>query len=166
HGPHVHGALLGLFRWPTRCASCAPRSGCCVRPGLTALTPVAEFERNACPPSGERIVIGDVLSSYYELCPSGFALALHRIRDRGIFIRYHRCLESGHAIGSLVCRVLVLALDFLADRSRDAAHDGMHLLCNPKPTAASSWSKADCELGRISVRQFRIEPALRCAGPR
>src|SRR5262249_6399836 len=46
----------------------------------------------------------------------------------------------------------------------DAAHDGMHLLCNPKPTAASSWSKADCELGRISVRQFRIEPALRCAG--
>src|SRR5262249_15543441 len=133
-------------------------------PGLATLTFVAEFRRDACPPNGERVVIGDVLSSYHELCSAGSAPSLHGIRHWRLFVGHHRRLECGYAARGLVYRKLVVALDFLAERSRDAAHDGLHLFRDPKPAAASSWSKADCELGGISLRQFGTEPALWCAG--
>src|SRR5439155_8907054 len=89
------------------------------------------------------------------------APALCDLRDRRLFHGHHRCAQYRDASAGLVHGALVLALDLLAQRGRDAAHDALHLPCDPAPAAAPR-PEACLELERFPLCQSRPESNLRC----
>src|SRR6185436_5826660 len=122
--------------------------------------PAAVFtksDRDARSSSDRRDFIGYVLSAHHDICAAEPAAPVYDLWNRRVFNRHPRCDVAFGAIGSVVHRAPVVALDLLDWCAAGDRYVAMHLPRDSSP-AATHRSEARNKLAGILVLQPGFEP--------
>src|SRR6185503_18996372 len=118
-----YGTVFGLHWWPPGGQARSPVYNAHLHCSFDPAAVFTKSNSDACASSDCRNFIRHVLSADNDICAAQPSAALHDLRYRRLLDGHPACYVACRAVGGLVHRASVVALDLLDWRATDDAYD-------------------------------------------